>query len=275
MSYSVLYPSEALAPFVRVYFSSENTFPSTPPIAKFFPMPNHYFAYLKLGEVCKYIGNKTFHCIEPFLNGLTIKGFEYQLSAHTEMGGISFQPTGFYKLFGMDSAALTNHSLPLKDFLDDEEYFQNLKTASTPEEFAQAHEKMLLKRLDKQFTLPPIIDKCIDDIYTSSGVINIKDLLAQYKCSRRYLEKHFAYVLGVSPGKFAKLLRFLMVIHEIEVEKADIGKIFSELNFYDLSHFVKDFEYFMGEKPQSYYKNEHPLIEKMMSHENFKSDFLT
>lgn len=266
------YPSEALKPFIQYYFLNEYDLPDPPPRNKLFPIPCHHFAFYVQGDVTVYIDGKSFRCEEPTLNGLTTQYFEYELSAYTKFGGISFHPTGFYKLFGIKAGSLKNLFLPLRDYLKDEDYFRKLEKAETAEEFVEAHEKMLLKRLDDLFSVPPIVDQCVADIFANKGEVSIDKLLLRYNCSRRYLEMHFADCVGTSPKKFAKLLRFLLVIRAIEAENANTQTVLSQFNYYDTSHFIKDFEYFLGEKPQSYFKSDHPLMKSMMTNENFDSN---
>ncbi len=270
MNLSVLFPSEPLIPYVRNYFITESKFLAPPPQNKLFPVPCIRFVFCAKGEVLISIKDKTFVCNEPTINGLTLQYFKYQLSAHTIFGGISFHPTGFYKLFGIHASELKNQFLSLRDFLDDQDYFSDLKKCTSNDEFKIVHEKMLLKRLDKIVALPPVVDKCIEDIFDNRGDLGMAALLEKYKCSRRYLEKHFATCLGTSPGKYSKLLRFHMVLKEIVAEQANNATILSKFHYYDLSHFIKDFKFFMGEKPQVYNAKERSPVETMTFTENFQ-----
>jgi AraC-like DNA-binding protein len=270
MVISVLFPSEPLIPYVRNYFLTESEFPSAPPRSKLFPVPCIRFVFCAKGEVWISIKDKTFICKEPTINGLILQHTKYQLSTHTIFGGISFHPTGFYKLFGIDASELKNQFLPLCDFLDDQDYFRELKKCTSNDEYKAVHEKMLLKRLNNTFALPPVVDKCVEDIFENRGDVGMRALLEKYKCSRRYLEKHFATCLGTSPGKYSKLLRFHLVLKEIVAEQADTATILSQFRYYDLSHFIKDFEFFMEEKPQLYYRKERSNVEIKTFTEEFQ-----
>lgn len=71
----------------------------------------------------------------------------------------------------------------------------------------------------------------------------------------------------MSPGKYARRIRFYNFLKRIIVQNAGIDAIISEFNFYDRSHFLKDFEYFMGEKPQVYFESDHPFMKIIVREE--------
>src|SRR5690606_9281218 len=108
------------------------------------------------------------------------------------------------------------------------------------------------------------------NIYGAQGNNQIDTLARNCNCSRRYLEKHFAYVIGISPGKYAKRIRFFNVMRRMVIEQENIERILTNYNYYDRSHFLKDFEYFMGEKLKSYFSgNGHPLMEILIREDYF------
>ncbi len=257
-------PSEALSPYIRNYFFFQSNSPGR---FKLFPVGNPRLIFYTKGTVHLTLDGITFCGSEPTLSGQFKQFYELSLSPGTEFMGISFFPTGLYRLLGVDGRAVVNRIEPMKTFLHEPEYEQAVKTAQTDEEIIALHEAFLLKKLRTEQLLPPVVDQCIADNHMAEGNVLVDELVEKYRCSRRYLEKHFIYGVGMSPGKYAKRVRFFMVMRKIIQEKASIQKILDSFNYYDLSHLMKDFECFMGEKPQKYFRNDYPMMELFVREE--------
>lgn len=71
--------------------------------------------------------------------------------------------------------------------------------------------------------------------------------------SRRNFERKFFKKVGLSPKYYARVRRIGYLLNHIAgKKKADWGALFSECEFYDQSHFIKDFVEFTGRTPQQY-----------------------
>lgn len=254
-------PSEKLEPYVRNYFFVESLPGMNISLRfKLFPIGNPHIIFYKGGETILYIDGKKFKCKAPTLNSQFYQFYELALAHDAAFFGITFYTTGFYKLLGINAQSIANKLVLLSDYIEAPDYIQEITVAKTDTEVVAAHEQFLLSKIEKIYEIPHIIDLCIEKIVSHEGNTTVDHIAKTHKCSRRYLEKHFAYSVGMSPGKYIKRIRFFSVMKKIIMEQANIEKILAYFNYYDLSHFMKDFEYFMGEKPQHYFQNNHPLL---------------
>ncbi len=261
MKVTYIAPSEKLSPYIRAYYSVCFDMLPAPAYIKVFPVGNPQIVFYRKGEVVTLIKNHTFSYKEPTLHGHIIRHFEFKVSPETEFTGIAFTPLGMYKLLGVNAGLVRDQIKPLSEFVDDQSYMQKVMSARNDEEIAAAHDVFFLEKLGALYPVPPIIDQCIEDICTVEGEIAIDTLTKKYNCSRRYLEKHFYYGTGNSPGNFAKRIRFLNIIKTLEILSQDREEQLSKFDLYNKAHFLKDFRYFLGENPFSYFKNTNPLFD--------------
>ena len=92
----------------------------------------------------------------------------------------------------------------------------------------------------------------VESSYIVRGVImKIGELAAQLHTSQSPLEKRFRKVVGATPKKFATVVRLHAVLNSI-TDTRSLIEICYEHNFFDQSHFIKDFQQFTGESPETY-----------------------
>jgi methylphosphotriester-DNA--protein-cysteine methyltransferase len=58
--------------------------------------------------------------------------------------------------------------------------------------------------------------------------------------------------IGLPPKFYARLIRFNYIFSLIQDKKLTWSELASQSGYYDLSHFVKNFQSFTGEDPSSY-----------------------
>ncbi len=84
-------------------------------------------------------------------------------------------------------------------------------------------------------------------------MINVADIMKEVFMSRRNFERKFFKKVGLSPKYYARIRRMAYLMNIIAgKKKVDWAYIFSQCEFYDQSHFIKDFIEFTGRTPQQY-----------------------
>lgn len=258
-------PPADLVPFVRGFFFVENLKKEgEDDLFKLFPIGTPNLIFYPEGEVATVINNIVYKGETLTVNGQIMKYFTTIVSPGAKFAGIAFQPTGMYRLFGLNAELFTNRMLPAGNFLEVKEYIRDLNEASSQEEIMSAHLTFLRSKLPAPNSIWPVVEQCIHDINRLEGSLKVDQLADKYNCSGRYLEKHFTYSVGISPGKYRRRVRFYNVLKRIIIAGARIDMILPEFDFYDRSHFSKDFEYFMGEKPRVYFESRHSFMKNIV-----------
>lgn len=166
---------------------------------------------------------------------LTPKGLYhfFKLSLHE----ITDRIYGFEQLFGAWGASLQNRLGDIENPADKIAFLQNILTE-------------LLDRNPKNYTL---LDRTIDLLTQSHGLIRIRDLATQTGYSKRYLDMLFKEHVGVSPKSLASILRFQNFYQSWNQEDSPaIPKDGLYAYYYDQAHFIKEFKRYTGYTPQKY-----------------------
>lgn len=260
MNIQYIPPSEKLRPYIRSYFFVK-TVEDYVEMDKCFPLATQQIVFYTKGVVTLTVAGQKYYCDKPLLCGQILRFFEFSATPGAKFMGIAFQPTGLYKMFGIDTRLLEDAHEPLQQYIrDPENRLKTIFTDSSIEEKVEAFNSFFETHLDKLYSLPPVVDTCIDEIHASQGKAPIAKLMQKYNFSRRYLEKHFLYAVGTTPAKYAKLYRFLMILNNMLENHLSRQEITTLFRYYDKSHFRRDFEYFMGEKVTSDILKKYPFL---------------
>ena len=114
-------------------------------------------------------------------------------------------------------------------------------------------ESFVFDAYNKQKPQPDYIDNAANLIIEKNGMVDVGEIMENVFMSRRNFERKFFKKVGLSPKYYARLRRMGYILNMIAgKKKADWGALFSECEFYDQSHFIKDFLEFTGRTPQQY-----------------------
>ncbi|WP_400079715.1 helix-turn-helix domain-containing protein [Winogradskyella sp. R77965] len=207
------------------------------------------------------------------LNGLVITGqfyesYQFLVNSKGSSFGISFHPTAIYKLTKIDVSKLTEKHLPL---IEVSETLYNLihpifiKHKDDIPRLSRTLKKTFLNLpLEKNDTIDQI-DKAIEFIRVKEGMLNTYELLDHVNFSQKTLETQFKKIIGLTPGKYIRLNRFLKLMRKYEGKEIDLKDLIYMYNYYDHSHFVKDFKYFMKQSPKEYFNSEHQFLNEYLN----------
>lgn len=94
---------------------------------------------------------------------------------------------------------------------------------------------------------------CLEKIYTSHGILNMKELSSLTGYSDRYIRKKFEHYIGFSPKEFSQIVRLQKSVESLLANNSAINeKTVDNFGFYDKSHFYKDFKKYMHITPIQY-----------------------
>ncbi len=101
-----------------------------------------------------------------------------------------------------------------------------------------------------------VILNALEMIHETLGTIAIKDIYAELSISKSTLEQRFAKDIGLTPKEFCKIEKLK---HFIRTYCANIEQSLTEITYqcgyYDQSHLIKDFNYFLNMSPRVFFRN--------------------
>ncbi|HEX5149895.1 MAG TPA: helix-turn-helix transcriptional regulator [Parafilimonas sp.] len=250
MRFDKFIPTDKLKPFVHYFAISENTDAQT---YKVLPSSGLVIGFQYKGQLHSVKDNR-----ENALAGSGITGLQdtfriFKNIPNTGTVLVYFTETGIAHFTTCPANEFFNQSISLDNLFDKTE------VAQTEEKLANARTDLQRIRIVEQFLLSQwkerqddkLVIEAVKLIYQSKGVIKIKELHEKLFISQSPLEKRFRKIVGTSPKKFASIVRFNTVLNNVGVEKS-LTTIAYENNFFDQSHFIKDFKQYTGDTPENF-----------------------
>lgn len=164
---------------------------------------------------------------------------------------IHFHPTGFHQLFGVSMSELTDQAIAAEAVLGKAitTLHERLQHATSLSERVVLAERFLLKKAREAAPTQPVA-WAVQELLTHRGLVSLKELQAASGLGQRQLERQFERVVGVTPKRFARVLRFQ---HALALEKVygerSWAQIATEAGYFDQTHLIKDFRALSGQTP--------------------------
>ncbi|WP_336623437.1 helix-turn-helix transcriptional regulator [Motilimonas sp. 1_MG-2023] len=92
----------------------------------------------------------------------------------------------------------------------------------------------------------------MDVIFSKNGNVSIDAITDSNPNKKRQLERKFLNMVGVSPKNLSKLVRLQTALKLIISQEDSLTSIAYKSNYYDQSHFIKDFKEFTGVNPRDF-----------------------
>ena len=259
MRYKKFFPCSILSPFVECYFiwDSEGSLETTMVIES---PPNGFCSIVFNYADPYYLQNKKYERLAvpmQFISGQSIYSYKLFLEGEIGVAGIVFKPAALATIFHLPIYEYTEERIDLykvfkKSIVD--KYANEIKISSE-EQKVHLLEEFLMQQYRIQKPEPDYIDQAANFIVEHNGLLQVSDLLKDSCMSRRSFERKFFQKVGLSPKYYARVRRIGYLLSFVAGKRtADWPKIFSECEFYDQAHFIKDFKEFTGRSPQQYLK---------------------
>ncbi|MNL11481.1 DNA-binding transcriptional regulator AraC [compost metagenome] len=171
---------------------------------------------------------------------------------------VYFKPFGAYKLLGVPQHYFTNSAT------DMESIFPTLRSTicqmqdeiACPQKVISILENWLLQRLLLSENICTArIEYACSIIRAYAGNIGIEALARQVAMSPTTLRDHFKEKIGFNPKTFGRIVRFSqlnrLLCENKNVKWADLADKFE---FFDQTHFIKEFKHFFGCTPSQLHK---------------------
>ena len=258
MFYRKYQPSAVLTPFIECYYIWDSEGALAEPMTVESP-PSSFCAIVFNYRDGYYLQNKKYEKLEvpaQFISGPSIYCYKLFLHGNIGMAGIVFKPAALATMFQLPMYDYTEERIDLykifrKEVID--KYVDNMKNAGGEEKRAKLLEEFIMQQYNLRRPEPDYIDHAANLIIERNGMLQVTDLLKDSHMSRRTFERRFFQKVGLSPKYLARIRRLGYLCNLIAgKKKVDWANVFYECEFYDQSHFIKDFKEFTGRTPQQY-----------------------
>lgn len=250
MRFEKIAPTQRLKPYVKYYAISENAEANT---YKVLPSTGLVIGFQYQGQLSTINNSKETILSNAGISGVadTFKIFKNAASIGTIL--VYFTEVGLASFSTCPANELFNESISLTEIFDKHkisETEEKLYLATSDQSRIKVVEQFLLSQL-KEIAQDKLIVNAVKLIYQHKGNIKIKEINEQLSISQSPFEKRFRRLVGVSAKKFSSIVRFNNVLSELSTEKS-LSQICYDNNFFDQSHFIKDFKQHTGDTPESF-----------------------
>lgn len=167
---------------------------------------------------------------------------------------VSFQPTGFYRLFGLPIIELADRTCEASEVMGAgvRLLHEQLYRCPTLNDMARAAEGFLLERLAAARPYHAV-QTAATVILTHHGHVELEDLVHETGLSQRQFERKFAEQIGMGPKHYCRVARLNYVLRLKETRP---DRTWTELcyegGYFDQTHLVKDFKLLAGAAPTEF-----------------------
>lgn len=168
---------------------------------------------------------------------------------------IEFQPAGLSGLTGAGQRELTDRVLPLEGVHAtlNRLIVEALERACDLNELVERLDGCLLAQL--RAALPGELQLATELMVNRGGSLSSKELSALVYYSPRHLNRIFDRYLGMNTKTFSRLVRINKAIRLLQNPQCSITRAAHETEYYDLSHFIHEFQAICDMTPQAYRNN--------------------
>ncbi len=168
---------------------------------------------------------------------------------------VEFQPAGLTAFTGVNQKELANQIIPFEiiNFPLDRLISELLERAASLEELIDFLDRRLLENLHAEF--PSELQMATKLMIERAGNISCKSLSAAVYYSQRHLNRIFETHVGMNPKTFSRMIRINKAIRLMQDPQHSITCVSHQTGFYDLSHFIHEFNAVCGMTPQEYQRN--------------------
>ena len=187
---------------------------------------------------------------EIFFLGLWDKSLEVSISGKTKILAIKFKPIAAEYIVGRKIGEFKNSLVPISN--TEWELLSQLNTSF--QEFESFIENNSVK-LESIIGIGKGVDqrktKLFELLYQNQGLISVTEIAAQVHWSNRQMSRYFKEYFGLSMKQYANILRVNSTFDDFSK-----GENYSNTEYFDQSHFIKEVKKHTGESPKSLSKNQ-------------------
>ncbi|WP_288445931.1 AraC family transcriptional regulator [Chryseobacterium culicis] len=254
-------PPNHLAPFIRHYIFLENSGENIMSLRLF---TDGSCGLILSGDMKLYSGTAKERMPLSFFYGMVSSYKDFFSKEKFSLIAVVFQPYFLHILSGISAKALSNKTIPVEDILTNKlEIFQEkLFNKTAPLSIINGLNTFFTQFLSGGVgTDHHLISAAQQYLLLNKGSVSSKDLQHFTGYSERQLERKFEYHMGMSPKKYANIIRmhyFLSLINN-RVDDKNMTMLSYQAGYSDQSHLIRDFKNTTGLTPKQYLNKENKM----------------
>ncbi|MDP5169918.1 MAG: helix-turn-helix domain-containing protein [Bacteroidia bacterium] len=265
MNYQTYKPHKDLESIVKFYWTLEVPFDPNNQKQKIVPDGCIEMTFNFGDKIKRYTSENDF-LLHPnaMVMGQRTKSYFILPFGNVDTFAICFYPIGFVNFIQTPLKNLVDKETPISELFGQEEAYeleQQMINAIDSQQRIDIIESFLSKKLNEKNTISNIVKSTVDALLKTKGTTPINAILKDDSSKRRQLERHFRKQVGISPKQLGKAIRLQATLNLLLNKKSEtLTDIAYESEYFDQSHFLKDFKDLVGITPKEFLDNEHMAL---------------
>lgn len=215
------------------------------------------------GNGVKYTCNKT--GITSYLSGMYLEPHKFEAEGTLDEICIDFTPLGFYQFFKFPvKTYILQEDILTESFgKESKHFFEQVFNITDFQKRGALIEDYLQKKImvsDSAF-----LQQCLYEIHQANGAITLKELSFRLKCSEKKIVRSFLSHFDLTPKDYMRIVKFRKALGYLNrYPHKSLTSIGYECNYYDQSHFIKEFKFFTEKKPKQLKDSLHDIKQKVI-----------
>lgn len=217
--------------------------------------------------------NQQVNIPEVFIKGT---GDFFNVKAYKDSSWLSFELPNhiLHNVTKIHSSKNRNTFIDLSLYVDEDIIdllYKSLKKVQNISEITKIADKHLRSFYKDWSVLLPSVE-IVQYIFSKKGMLSVKELTEIFPYSERSLERMFHKEVGATPYRFICLVRFNHIIRELKKKVHEpLLELIEQYNYFDQSHFEKDFKKFLGQSIKEYKNDDNSLLTNGLSRAYIKN----
>lgn len=161
---------------------------------------------------------------------------------------VKFTNTCFYETFGIPPGELVNDCSVL---FEKKRILKFVKSILSCSNFEDRIKKVYQELSQSSFSSKSNLIHNIEQLVTANPAVNSKTMESTLGYTPKYLNRLFKNTTGYTISNFKRIKRFEKTINDLKNDtNSNWQDLIHKYNYYDQSHFIKEFKHFAGMTPE-------------------------
>jgi len=189
--------------------------------------------------------------IHSYLSGMYLEPHKFDATGTLDEICIDFTPLGYYHFFRFPARTyIFNEDILTEGFgKDAKDFFERIFGIADFQKRGTLIEAFLQKMIIDSNTT--FLEECLYYIHRAGGDITLKELAIRLQCSEKKIVRAFLHNFDLTPKDYTRIVKFRKALARLNENRTPtLTSIGYECDYYDQSHFIKDFRFFTGKTPK-------------------------
>ncbi len=179
--------------------------------------------------------------------------FFYDMNAGGKYIVLRLSPACFYKFTGRNAQEYQYKFLELEQLIPKNclhEFHSAIKENFEIKSVIELSKSLFQAHFSEKHFHP--LSSSLEQIHATKGAVSMAEIEEQCRCSTSTINRYYKKYVGMTLGLYIRLVRFSNFFNALHNPNTKLVDLAYQYEFFDQSHFIRDFKKFSGITPSAY-----------------------